>query len=93
MTMLGLIGKKLGMTQIFTSEGEPVAVTIVEALPATVLAVKTKEKDGYQAIQVSAGSVRKEKHLTKPELGRFLKAGDAVRLWIEEIGEFSHTLA
>ncbi len=81
--MLGLIGKKLGMTQIFGATGEPVAVTVVETLPATVLAVKTKEKDGYQAIQVSAGT-KKEKHLTKPELGQFRKSGAAPGRYVGE---------
>ena len=72
--MLGLIGKKLGMTQIFTAEGNSVAVTIIELPVATVLELKTKEKDGYVAIKVASGS-KKEKHLTKPESGVFKKYG------------------
>ncbi len=63
------------MTQIFTADGQPVPVTIIEALPSTILALKTQEKDGYKAIKVAAGSARKEKHLTQPELGQFKKAG------------------
>ena len=54
--MLGLIGKKLGMTQMFTAEGNIVAVTIIELPVATVLELKTKEKDGYVAIKVASGS-------------------------------------
>jgi large subunit ribosomal protein L3 len=81
--MLGIIGKKLGMTQVYNKEGQPVPVTVVEVLPAWVLALKTQDKDGYQAIQVATGS-RKEKHLTKPEAGHFKKAGVAPAKWVAE---------
>ncbi len=81
--MLGIIGKKLGMTQIFTAEGQPVPVTVVEALPTTVLAVKTKDKDGYQAIQVATGS-RKDKHVAKAQKGQFEKSGLTPARWIAE---------
>jgi large subunit ribosomal protein L3 len=81
--MIGIIGKKLGMTQIFTPDGQPVPVTVIEALPATVMALKTMEKDGYQAIKVATGS-RKEKHLNQAELGQFKKAGIAPARWVAE---------
>ena len=68
-----IIGKKLGMTQVFTAEGKVIPVTVVEAGPCTVVAKKTTEKDGYNAIVVAYGAV-KEKNLTKPELGIYKKA-------------------
>ncbi len=81
--MIGIIGKKLGMTQIFTADGQPVPVTIIEVPMATVMALKTKESDGYKAIKVASGT-RKEKHLTQPELGQFKKAGMEPALWVAE---------
>ena len=72
--MLGLIGKKLGMTQLYNENGQPVPVTVIEALPAKIMEVKTEDKHGYKAIKVAAGS-RKEKHVSKPVAGQFKKAG------------------
>lgn len=74
--MLGIIGTKLGMTQIFSADGQPVPVTVIEAAPSVVMALKTTEKDGYTALKVASGSA-KEKHLTKADLGQFKKAGVA----------------
>ena len=69
---LGVIGKKLGMTQIFNDEGLAVPVTVVKVAPIVVTQVKTLETDGYNAIQV--GTIEaKEKHLTKAQLGHFKK--------------------
>ena len=69
---LGVIGKKLGMTQIFDSEGLAVPVTVIKVDSTVVTQVKTVETDGYNAIQV--GTIpAKEKHLTKAELGHFKK--------------------
>lgn len=82
--MLGIIGKKLGMTQIFNADGQPVAVTVVEAAPATILDVKTVERDGYTAIKVAQGT-SKEKHLTRADLGQFKASGIAAT---REINEF-----
>lgn len=63
-----ILGKKLGMTQVFTAEGQAlVPVTVVEATPSVVVRVKTVETDGYDALQLGYGSI-KEKHLTKPPL-------------------------
>ncbi len=72
--MAGLIGRKLGMTQIFDDAGAAVPVTIVEAGPCPVTQVKTPESDGYSAIQVGWGET-KEKHSTKAERGHASKAG------------------
>ena len=71
------------MTQVFSKDGEAVAVTIVELPPATIMAVKTVEKDGYQAIKVASGKI-KEKKVNKPEAGAFKKAGIAPGKWLAE---------
>ena len=68
----GLIGKKVGMTQIFTADGKVIPVTVVEAGPCRVVTKKTKSKDGYEAVQLSYLDA-KEKHLSKPVLGHFKK--------------------
>ena len=73
-----ILGKKIGMTQVFVSDGRLIPVTVVEAGPCTVTMVKTKESDGYEAIQVGFGELseqRAKKLLNKPELGHFAKAG------------------
>jgi large subunit ribosomal protein L3 len=68
--MRGLIGKKVGMTRVFSDEGKIIPVTILEAGPCMITQVKTKEKDGYDAVQVGYGQ-RKSKHTTKPLQGHF----------------------
>ena len=72
--MKGIIGRKIGMTRIFNDKGESVPVTVIEAGPCPVVQVKTKEKDGYNAIQIGFGQLKK-KHANKPLLGHFDKAG------------------
>ena len=72
----GILGKKLGMTQIFEADGRQTAVTVVEAGPCVVLQKKTVENDGYNAVQVGFGEV-KEKNLIKPKKGHFTKANVA----------------
>ena len=69
-----IIGKKIGMTQIFDEAGRVVPVTLIQAGPCTVVQKKTAEKDGYEAIQLGFENV-KEKHMTKPEIGHQKKAG------------------
>ncbi len=69
-----ILGKKLGMTQVFTEQGQLVPVTVIEATPSVVVRVKTDETDGYNAIQLGYGAT-KEKHLTKPAKGQFDSAG------------------
>ncbi|WP_166839374.1 50S ribosomal protein L3 [Rheinheimera pleomorphica] len=79
---IGLIGRKVGMTRIFTEDGVSIPVTVIEATPNRVTAVKTAETNGYSALQVTAGTV-KASRLNKPEAGHFAKVGvDAGRgLW------------
>ena len=69
----GLIGKKLGMTQIFDEQGKVIPVTVIEAGPCVVAQVKTVESDGYNAIQLGFGDV-KESKINKPEKGHFAKS-------------------
>lgn len=69
-----IIGKKLGMTQIFSADGKVIPVTVVEAGPCPVVQIKTKEKDGYEAVKVGFGKAE-EKNLNKPDNGQFKKAG------------------
>ena len=79
----GIIGKKIGMTQIFDEVGNVIPVTVIEAGPCVVAQVKTAENDGYDAIQLGFQDV-KEKHLNKPELGHFAKAGVANKKYLKE---------
>ena len=72
--MTGIIGKKLGMTQLFDDNGNRIAVTVVEAGPCTVTQVRTPETDGYAAVQLAFEDC-KDKQLTKAELGHLKKAG------------------
>jgi large subunit ribosomal protein L3 len=72
--MAGIIGRKVGMTQIFSEDGERVPVTVIEAGPCTVTAVRDAERDGYQAVQLAFGETR-ESRLTKARLGHLKKAG------------------
>ena len=67
---IGLVGRKCGMTRVFTDLGESIPVTVVEALPNKVTMVRTNERDGYQAVQVTTGQARAGK-LSKSELGHF----------------------
>ena len=71
--MKTLIGKKVGMTQIFDEKGNVIPVTVIEAGPCVVAQVKTVETDGYNAVQLGFGDV-KDKHINKPEAGHFAKA-------------------
>jgi large subunit ribosomal protein L3 len=81
--MAAIIGKKLGMTQLFTEEGERVPVTVVEAGPCTVTAIRDAERDGYSAVQLAFGDVE-ERKLTGGERGHLKKAGsDPKRTLIE----------
>ena len=70
----GIIGRKVGMTQIFDEKGNVIPVTVIEAGPCTVAQVKTVETDGYDAVQLGFGEV-KDKHINKPEKGHFAKSG------------------
>jgi large subunit ribosomal protein L3 len=76
---MGLVGRKCGMTRVFTEDGISIPVTVIEAQPNRITQVKTVENDGYRALQVSAGN-RKASHVSKPEAGHFaaakVEAGD-----------------
>jgi len=73
--MTGILGRKLGMTQVFDESGRIYPVTVVEAGPCCVLQIKTKENDGYEAIKVGFGEIKKEKNVNKAMKGMFKKAG------------------
>jgi large subunit ribosomal protein L3 len=74
--MAGILGRKLGMTQLFTEEGERVSVTVIEAGPCAVTAVREPERDGYRAVQLAFGGT-KERRLGKPRSGHLKRAGVA----------------
>jgi large subunit ribosomal protein L3 len=82
--MIGILGKKIGMTNIFDELGRNVPVTVIEAGPCYVLQVKTKESDGYTAVQMGF-SEKKERLANKPEKGHFKKAGTAPMRFIKEL--------
>ena len=79
----GIIGKKIGMTQIFDEKGNVIPVTVIEAGPCVVAQKKTAEKDGYDAVQLGFADV-KEKHLNKAEKGHFEKAGVTMKKHLKE---------
>jgi large subunit ribosomal protein L3 len=70
---IGLVGRKCGMTRVFTDDGAAIPVTIIEAQPNKIVQIKTVDNDGYRALQITTG-VKKASKLTKPELGHFAKA-------------------
>ncbi len=79
----GLIGKKVGMTQIFDEKGNVIPVTVIEAGPCVVAQVKTTETDGYNAVQLGFGDI-KDKHINKPEAGHFAKSKIANKKHLRE---------
>ena len=85
--MPGLLGKKIGMTSVFSAEGKNIPCTVIEVGPCVVTQVKTVAKDGYDAVQLGFGE-QKEKHLTAPELGHFKKAGVAPKRYLAEFKGF-----
>ncbi len=85
--MPGLLGKKIGMTSVFSADGKNVPCTVVEVGPCVVTQVKTVEKDGYEAVQVGFQD-KKEKNTTKAELGHFKKAGVTPKRHLAEFKGF-----
>ncbi len=85
--MPGLIGKKIGMTSVFSVEGKNIPCTVIEAGPCIVSQVRTIEKDGYIAVQLGFQE-KKEKHATKPEIGHFKKAGTTPKKKLVEFDGF-----
>ena len=84
MAMTGILGTKLGMTQVFDENGQVVPVTVVQAGPCVVTAVRTPDNDGYSAVQIGFGEINPRK-VTKPVAGLFEKAGVTPRRYIAEI--------
>lgn len=82
--MKGILGRKLGMTQVFTEDGVLIPVTVVECEPNVVLQKKTKETDGYEALQLGLED-KKESRATKPEIGHAKKAGVSPKKFVKEI--------
>ncbi len=89
--MAGLIGKKIGMTSIYSAEGKNIPCTLIEAGPCVVTQVKTVEKDGYKSIQLGFGE-RKEKHTTSALMGHFKKAGVTPKSKLAEFKGFEQDL-
>ena len=81
--MKAIIGKKVGMTQIFDENGYVIPVTVIEAGPCTVAQVKSVETDGYEAVQLGFGEI-KDKHINKPEKGHFAKSKLATKKHLRE---------
>jgi large subunit ribosomal protein L3 len=75
MAVQGIIGKKVGMTQVYAEDGRAFPVTVIEAGPCVVVQRKSKEKDGYSSVQIGLVEARKSKRVTKPMKGHFDKAG------------------
>jgi len=84
MAMTGILGTKLGMTQVFDETGQVVPVTVVQAGPCVVTAVRTPDSDGYSAVQIGYGEINPRK-VTKPVAGLFEKAGVTPRRYLAEI--------
>ena len=82
--MKGILGKKIGMTQVFTKEGKLIPVTVIEVEPNIVTQIKTVEKDGYDAIQLATDSIR-EKISNKPSMGHTKKANTTPKRFLREI--------
>lgn len=82
--MKGILGKKLGMTQVFAADGTVVPVTVIEAGPCVVLQKKDADNDGYEAIQLGFAD-KKEKNANKPEAGHAKKAGTTPKRYVREI--------
>ncbi len=72
--MMGIIGRKLGMTQIFNEDGTIVPVTLIKAGPCCVIQVKTSDRDGYEAVKLGFEEIKKEKRINRPLKGVFEKA-------------------
>ncbi len=85
--MPGLIGKKIGMTSVFSADGKNIACTVIEAGPCVVTQVKTVENDGYEALQLGFED-KKEKNTSKAELGHFKKSGTTAKRHLVEFKGF-----
>lgn len=88
--MKGIIGKKIGMTSVFTADGKQTPVTIIEAGPCVVTQVKTKDSDGYDALQLAFGD-KTEKHSVKAEINHYAKASTAPKKFVKEFRDYFQT--
>ncbi|MBO0937575.1 50S ribosomal protein L3 [Fibrella sp. HMF5335] len=88
--MSGLIGKKIGMTSVYNADGQALACTVIETGPCVVTQVRTKDKDGYEAVQLGYGE-KKEKHANKPMLGHFKAANTTPKRKLVEFKEFEQS--
>jgi len=86
--MPGLLGKKIGMTSVFSADGKNIPCTVIEVGPCVVTQVKTSDTDGYEAVQLGYMD-KKEKHTTKPEIGHFKKAGVTPKRHLAEFKGFT----
>lgn len=87
--MPGIIGKKVGMTSIYSAAGKMIPCTVIEAGPCVVTQIKTKETDGYEAVQIGF-QTKKEKHTTKAMQGHFKKASVAPQRFLAEFHDFEN---
>ncbi|HKI78467.1 MAG TPA: 50S ribosomal protein L3 [Ignavibacteriaceae bacterium] len=83
--MSGIIGKKIGMSSVFDAQGDLVPVTVIQAGPCKVVSIRTKEKDGYNALQLGFGE-KKEKNINKPMKGQFAKSKIQPTAMLKEFG-------
>ena len=90
--MPGLLGKKIGMTSVFSADGKNIPCTVIEVGPCVVTQIKTLEKDGYEAVQVGFED-KKEKHTTAPMSGHFKKAGVTPKRYLAEFKTFEKELS
>jgi large subunit ribosomal protein L3 len=86
--MAGIIGKKIGMTSVFSVEGKNIPCTVIEAGPCVVTQIKTRESDGYEALQL-AFEEKKESRTTKAEFGHYKKAGTTPKRKVAEFKDFN----
>jgi len=86
--MKGIIGKKIGMTSIFSADGKQTPCTIIEAGPCTVTQVKSKDSDGYNALQLAFGD-KNDKHSNASEKGHFAKSGSSPKKIVKEFRDYS----
>ena len=86
--MKGIIGKKIGMTSIFSPDGKQIACTIIEAGPCVVTQIKTKDTDGYTSLQLAYGE-KKDKHTTAAEKNHFAKSNTSPKQFVKEFRNYS----
>lgn len=90
--MKGILGRKIGMTEVFTKDGKVIPVTVIEVEPNVVTQIKTVETDGYKAIQLGVGD-KKEKNATKASIGHFKKANTTPKRFLKEVRDYDNEYA